>query len=281
MTHGRPDPAPARGGGHLPVAVRYDPGPRVVRPPRPQSQAVPHMKVSLVVASGAHQGKVIPVAGPQFLIGRDPGCHLRPASQAISKKHCGVVVRDGQVYVRDYGSTNGTTVNDDLVRDGEVPVADGASLKIGPLDFTVRVEVAAPSPDATPVPSTTPEAAAALKAVKAVTRAAAPPRDTTPSPGRPAEGPRAAPPAPAATPAPAAASNEDEIAALLLGMDEDGSAPVPDGSTVMDIVTPDLPGGPAAAGAKPDEKGRKPAATREEMTNAASDLLKKMMRRPK
>jgi predicted component of type VI protein secretion system len=242
------------------------------------------MKVSLVVASGAHQGKVIPIAGPQFLIGRDPGCHLRPASQAISKKHCGVVVRDGVVYVQDYGSTNGTTVNDDLVRDGEVPVADGASLKIGPLDFTVRVEAAAPAPDATPLPAASPEAAAALAAVKAVTRATAPPRDTTPSPGRPAEAP---PARPAATPAPAAParSEEDEIAAMLLGMDEDGAGPVPDGSTVMDIAAPNLSGDPAAAAAgagdKPGDKGKKPVTTREDMTNAANDILNRMRRRPK
>ena len=71
------------------------------------------MKVSLVVASGVHQGKVIPITGSQFFIGRDAQCHLRPASQAISKRHCGVLVRDGKVYIKDYGSTNGTTVNDE------------------------------------------------------------------------------------------------------------------------------------------------------------------------
>jgi len=54
------------------------------------------MKVSLVVATGAHEGRVIPVTGSQFLIGRDPQCHLRPASQAISKLHCAVLVRDGK-----------------------------------------------------------------------------------------------------------------------------------------------------------------------------------------
>ncbi|HEX4607682.1 MAG TPA: FHA domain-containing protein, partial [Urbifossiella sp.] len=56
------------------------------------------MKVSLVVASGVHQGKAIPIVGPQFIIGRDPTCQLRPASQAVSKQHCAVLVRDGKVY---------------------------------------------------------------------------------------------------------------------------------------------------------------------------------------
>ena len=42
------------------------------------------MKVSLIVASGVHVGKSIPVSGAKFLIGRDPECQLRPASQAVS-----------------------------------------------------------------------------------------------------------------------------------------------------------------------------------------------------
>ena len=84
------------------------------------------MKVSLVVASGSHAGRAIPLTGPQFLIGRDPQCQLRPASQAISKLHCAVVIRDGKVYLKDYGSTNGTTVNDALVQDTEVVIEDGA-----------------------------------------------------------------------------------------------------------------------------------------------------------
>ncbi|HEY3789102.1 MAG TPA: FHA domain-containing protein, partial [Urbifossiella sp.] len=65
------------------------------------------MKVSLVVATGAHQGKVVPIVGTQFLIGRDPQCQLRPASQAVSKQHCAVILRDGKVYLKDFGSTNG------------------------------------------------------------------------------------------------------------------------------------------------------------------------------
>src|SRR3954471_24924197 len=98
------------------------------------------MKVSLVVATGAHEGRVIPIAGPQFLIGRDQQCHLRPASQAISKLHCALTVRDGKVYLKDFGSTNGTMVNDAIVQGTEVLVEDGASVRVGPLDFRLKIE---------------------------------------------------------------------------------------------------------------------------------------------
>ena len=78
------------------------------------------MKLSLVVASGLHAGKAIPITVPQFVIGRDPQCQLRPASSAISKRHCAIFVRGKEVFIRDFGSTNGTFVNDKLV-EGEGP----------------------------------------------------------------------------------------------------------------------------------------------------------------
>src|SRR5437764_10404656 len=97
------------------------------------------MKLSLVVAAGVHQGKAIPIPTPQFLIGRDPSCQLRPASEIVSKRHCAVLVRDGKILVRDFGSTNGTFVNGQQVAE-EVEVKDGDHLKVGPLEFKLRVE---------------------------------------------------------------------------------------------------------------------------------------------
>lgn len=107
------------------------------------------MKVKLVVAQGVHSGREIPLAGPEFAIGRDPQCQLRPSSPAISKKHCAVIVRGNKVFVRDYGSTNGTFVNGEGVK-GEVEVADQANLKVGPLEFTISI-AAAPPPAPEPV----------------------------------------------------------------------------------------------------------------------------------
>src|SRR5438128_5913478 len=108
------------------------------------------MKLCLVVAQGVHEGKVIPITLSQFLIGRDAQCQLRPASAAISKRHCAVLVRGTQVFVRDFGSTNGTFVNGELVQ-GEVELHADDRLKVGPLEFTVGLEVAtAPTAAAKP-----------------------------------------------------------------------------------------------------------------------------------
>jgi hypothetical protein len=85
---------------------------------------------------------------------------------------------------------------------------------------------------------------------------------------------------------PASSGSEDDIAAMLLGMDDDegGSSGggVPDGSTVMEMPAQnaaDTMQGNKPSTAKPDEK--KKATSREDMTNAASEILRKMMRRPK
>jgi hypothetical protein len=151
----------------------------------------------------------------------------------------------------------------------------------------------APVPDGTPLPTGSPEAAAALAAVKAATGAAAraPVRDATPNPIRPAKpdpketpaaaGAKAVAAKPAA-PAHTTIDEHDDIAAMLLGMD-DGPG-VPDGSTVVDAPAVDAAGQPVPPGeaAKADDKsGKKNATSREEMSTAASDALRRMMRRPK
>src|SRR5437764_7404431 len=101
------------------------------------------MKFSLLVMTpGKQEGKAIEVKLSQFLIGRDPQCHLRPASPMISKRHCALIQREGKVFVRDFDSTNGTLVNDQPVK-GEIELHHDDQLKVGPLLFAVRLEASA------------------------------------------------------------------------------------------------------------------------------------------
>ena len=110
------------------------------------------MKLSLVVTTaGKAQGQVIPIKLAQFVIGRDPQCNLRPASALISKRHCAVLVKSGQVFVRDFDSTNGTFINEKPVK-GEAPLQNEDELKVGPLCFKVRIEDQASVSKPTPPP---------------------------------------------------------------------------------------------------------------------------------
>src|SRR3954451_23134849 len=98
------------------------------------------MKLSLLVmTAGKQEGKVLEIKLPQFLIGRDPQCNLRPASPMISKRHCAIIQRDGKAFIRDFGSTNGTYLNDERV-EGESELKNEDQLKVGPILFAVKVE---------------------------------------------------------------------------------------------------------------------------------------------
>jgi predicted component of type VI protein secretion system len=93
------------------------------------------MKLSLlVVASRISEGKVIPVTRSPFVIGRSHNCHLRPASAAVSNRHCAIWQKGERVIVRDLGSSNGTFVNGQRVYDRK-EIQDGDRLQVGPLSF--------------------------------------------------------------------------------------------------------------------------------------------------
>jgi pSer/pThr/pTyr-binding forkhead associated (FHA) protein len=104
------------------------------------------MKISLTVMSaGKAAGKELPILVPQFLIGRDPQCNLRPASSMISKRHCAILVKNNEVFLHDFDSTNGTFLNDQPIK-GEVPLKNGDVLKVGALSFKVVIDATAPAP---------------------------------------------------------------------------------------------------------------------------------------
>jgi pSer/pThr/pTyr-binding forkhead associated (FHA) protein len=235
------------------------------------------MKLSLVVrASGKQEGQVIPITLSQFVVGRDPQCHLRPASPMISKRHCALLQRDGKAYIRDFGSTNGTFVNDQPVKD-EIELHSGDRLKIGPLVFEVRLAAEpAAVKGATPKPPT--------KAIAAQPAAAASPGavKTPPPPSK----------APAAVKKEAAPENEpggsadDDIAAMLLSLQDDGPSAatddgiVPEGSTVMDLMVPGADD-PNQAADKGKDKGKDKAKTIGNTSSAAKSILEQYMKRPR
>jgi pSer/pThr/pTyr-binding forkhead associated (FHA) protein len=95
------------------------------------------MQVVLTVVGGIHNGRQISISQPVFLIGRDPACHLRPASPEVSRQHCAIVIREQYAYLRDYGSRNGTMVNHRVLMHGELQLEDGDMLEVGPLVFKV------------------------------------------------------------------------------------------------------------------------------------------------
>jgi len=109
------------------------------------------MKVQLVVVQGKPEGKMIPLVGPQFKIGRGEGCQLRPNNDLVSREHTLFEVSGEAVMVRDLGSRNGTEVNGKKLAANEpFTLKNGDLVKIGPLTFAVSIEGAPAARAASP-----------------------------------------------------------------------------------------------------------------------------------
>src|SRR5437764_880289 len=96
------------------------------------------MDLKLRVLEGKNTGQEIAITGKKYLIGRSEDCHLRPGSDLISRHHCALMIEDGYVGVRDFGSKNGTYVNKERVV-GERELKAGDHLTVGPLQFEVCI----------------------------------------------------------------------------------------------------------------------------------------------
>jgi predicted component of type VI protein secretion system len=96
------------------------------------------MDLKLRVLDGKNAGQEISVPGKKFFIGRAEDCHLRPGSDLISRHHCVLLIEDGYLAVRDFGSKNGTYVNENRVV-GEQELKAGDRLTVGPLRFEVHI----------------------------------------------------------------------------------------------------------------------------------------------
>jgi predicted component of type VI protein secretion system len=120
------------------------------------------MKVQLVVVQGKPEGKTIPLAVPQFKIGRGEGCQLRPSNDQVSREHAMLEMTSDAVFIQDLGSRNGTEVNGTKLAPHEpLRLKNGDLVKIGPLTFAMSIEGA-------PVSATSAAPAPVKKAVGSI-----------------------------------------------------------------------------------------------------------------
>ena len=100
------------------------------------------MIVNLEVIDGPERGKIFRFSElDSFLVGRSLKAHLRldpVADPFISRTHCLIEVRPPRCILTDLGSTNGTTVNDRLIRLADL--GDSDVIRVGHTAIRVRVE---------------------------------------------------------------------------------------------------------------------------------------------
>ena len=102
---------------------------------RVRAQARPEVR-SVLVATSAEL-KFLRLA-PRATIGRARDCDLVLDDARVSRHHAALVVRRGELWIEDLGSTNGTSVEGELVR--VRPIAPGEEVRFGgqPVRFWLR-----------------------------------------------------------------------------------------------------------------------------------------------
>ncbi len=182
----------------LPLSV-YEPPPPPP-PPEPDPAAAPTLAVSL---ARVPTGDRLEATGRLLKVGRGEECDLRLVGEKIvSRVHCEIAIGpDGSAVLRDAQSRNGTRLDGAPVT-GEVPLAVGQRIQLGPQGPELLVDelvVTAPQRTATPEPFTPPSRAAHTPAPRSPS--VSPPRVApTPPPHQPAPAP-APPPSEPAVPA--------------------------------------------------------------------------------
>src|SRR5690606_40810526 len=108
--------------------------------PYPTTAEARHVEAKLGILTGARAGETLSRAQRAISVGRHPEVDLRfdPASdRAVSARHALLFYEDGNWYIRDLGSRNGTFVNDRPVRE-DLRLRNGDRITFGVQGPTVQ-----------------------------------------------------------------------------------------------------------------------------------------------
>ena len=119
-------------------AVWAEMQPRTTPPPPPPQAARPEAGGGRRGRAGGRLRVVEPPAargrnyelGDELTMGRAPGCQVAVDDTFVSQLHARIFRRDGQLYLEDLGSTNGTYLNRKKVT-GPVALRRGDRIQVG------------------------------------------------------------------------------------------------------------------------------------------------------
>jgi CheY-like chemotaxis protein len=94
--------------------------------------------LSKQMLQGNGNGCGIPVTHFPFTIGRQRDCDFRLDNPFVSRHHCVLFLQDGQVWVQDMASYNGTFINDEPVKNPR-PLRDGETLRVAYVPFRIAL----------------------------------------------------------------------------------------------------------------------------------------------
>ncbi len=76
---------------------------------------------------------------PEIIIGRIDDCDITLKDPKISSEHCGIFFEDGEYFLEDFESTNGTYVNTTKVDEDEYVLEGGETLFLGSSKVSVKI----------------------------------------------------------------------------------------------------------------------------------------------
>lgn len=246
------------------------------------------MKVQLIVVQGKPEGKIIPLSGPVFKIGRGENCHLRPNSEQVSREHSEFSITAERVIVRDLGSRNGTFVNNKALTEPCI-LNDRDLIQIGPLTFAISIQ-GAPAP-AAKAPQPTPAKVASPDDVShADIEAWLVSDNSNPTPERPSgvyggdtqtisayrggPAPKEEPPAPPKPPAPSEPESHESEEVVFDHLNEEEDETSDEEEPQEELIDESNP-----FYAKKKVEPSPTKASNKDSSDAASDILKRMMER--
>ncbi|MBN1395937.1 MAG: SpoIIE family protein phosphatase [Pirellulales bacterium] len=89
-------------------------------------------------AQGLRPGEQLPLDGDVMVLGRHPTCDIVLESGAVSRQHARILKIDGEYYVEDLHSRNGTLLNGRQITERQL-LCDGDRLGICELEFIFRL----------------------------------------------------------------------------------------------------------------------------------------------
>jgi pSer/pThr/pTyr-binding forkhead associated (FHA) protein len=107
------------------------------------------MTVVLLMLRDGSSPRSFQLKKDSIFIGRREDCDLRIAVGDVSRKHARIQVIDEVVSIEDLGSSNGTYVNGDRVKN--IQLVPGDTIQIGPVTFILQVDGVPAPQDAQPI----------------------------------------------------------------------------------------------------------------------------------
>lgn len=104
----------------------------------------------LVILTQGMTGRAHELNVDRTTIGRVEDNTFQIADPSVSSHHCEVLLRGGEVLIRDLNSTNGSYINDSQIT--ESVLKPGQKLRLGQIELKLEAGGAAPAAPATPAP---------------------------------------------------------------------------------------------------------------------------------